>query len=83
MERLAGKVAIVTSASRGIGRACGLELAAEGAAVVVFVASDDADYITGATFMLDKGRVMHADARQLRYPDERGDLVGTMQEKWY
>jgi NAD(P)-dependent dehydrogenase (short-subunit alcohol dehydrogenase family) len=56
VERLAGKVAIVTSASRGIGRACGLELAAEGAAVVVFLASDDADYITGATFMLDKGR---------------------------
>jgi NAD(P)-dependent dehydrogenase (short-subunit alcohol dehydrogenase family) len=35
VERLAGKVAIVTGASRGIGRACGLELAAEGAAVVV------------------------------------------------
>ena len=55
----------------------------EAGRVVVFLASDDAAYITGATFMLDKGRVMHADARQLRYPDERGELVGTMQEKWY
>jgi NAD(P)-dependent dehydrogenase (short-subunit alcohol dehydrogenase family) len=55
----------------------------EAGRIVVFLASDDASYITGATFMLDKGRVMHADARQLRYPDERGELVGTMQEKWY
>jgi NAD(P)-dependent dehydrogenase (short-subunit alcohol dehydrogenase family) len=56
---------------------------AEAGRVVVFLASDDAAYITGATFMLDKGRIMHADARQLRYPDERHEVVGTMQDKWY
>jgi len=32
---LAGRVAIVTGASRGIGKACAAELAAEGAAVVL------------------------------------------------
>jgi len=35
VERLAGKVAIVTGASRGIGRSCAIELAAEGAALVL------------------------------------------------
>ena len=34
-QRLAGQVAVVTGASRGIGRACAEELAREGAAVVV------------------------------------------------
>ena len=55
----------------------------EAGRVVAFLASDDAAYITGTTFMLDKGRIMNADARHLRYPDERTGLVGTMQEKWY
>jgi NAD(P)-dependent dehydrogenase (short-subunit alcohol dehydrogenase family) len=51
--------------------------------VVAFLASDASAYVTGATFMLDKGRVMHADARQLRYPDGEAAVVGSMQEKWY
>jgi NAD(P)-dependent dehydrogenase (short-subunit alcohol dehydrogenase family) len=55
----------------------------EAGRVVAFLASDDASYITGTTFMLDKGRIMNADARHLRYADERTELVGTMQEKWY
>jgi NAD(P)-dependent dehydrogenase (short-subunit alcohol dehydrogenase family) len=55
----------------------------EAGRVVAFLASDDAAYITGTTFMLDKGRIMNADARHLRYPDEHTDVVGTMQEKWY
>jgi NAD(P)-dependent dehydrogenase (short-subunit alcohol dehydrogenase family) len=55
----------------------------EAGRAVAFLASDDAAYITGTTFMLDKGRIMNADARHLRYPDERTELVGTMQEKWY
>ncbi|HET6616133.1 MAG TPA: SDR family NAD(P)-dependent oxidoreductase, partial [Dehalococcoidia bacterium] len=34
-KRLEGQVAVVTGASRGIGRACAEELAREGAAVVI------------------------------------------------
>ena len=35
LDRLTGKVAVVTGASRGIGRAIALRLAQEGAAVVI------------------------------------------------
>ena len=35
LDRLTGKVAVVTGASRGIGRAIALELASRGAAVVI------------------------------------------------
>jgi NAD(P)-dependent dehydrogenase (short-subunit alcohol dehydrogenase family) len=51
--------------------------------VMVFLGSDDSRLITGMTFMLDKGRIMNADARPLRYPGEGLDLIGTMDKKWY
>ena len=35
LDRLTGKVAVVTGASRGIGRAIALRLAQEGSAVVI------------------------------------------------
>lgn len=41
MGKLTGKVAIVTGASRGIGRAIALELAKEGAAIVINYSKDD------------------------------------------
>jgi len=48
-ERLAGQVAVVTGASRGIGRACAQELAREGAAIVVnyFTNQEAADALVG------------------------------------
>jgi acetoacetyl-CoA reductase/3-oxoacyl-[acyl-carrier protein] reductase len=72
MGRLDGKVAIVTGASRGIGRAIAIELAQEGAKVALnYVSSDTraqavADEIAsfGATCMIAKANV--ADPQQAR-----------------
>jgi acetoacetyl-CoA reductase/3-oxoacyl-[acyl-carrier protein] reductase len=67
MGRLDNKVAIVTGASRGIGRAIAIELAQEGAKVALnYVSSDDraqgvADEIAsfGGTCMIAKANVAH------------------------
>lgn len=52
---LDGKAAIVTGASRGIGKATALRLGADIAAVVRFLAGEDARWVTGQTIYADGG----------------------------
>lgn len=65
---LKGKAALVTAASKGMGKACALGLAAEGARVLmcarterdIKTAADEvrrASYVTGAALQIDGGLV--------------------------
>jgi len=49
------RMAAVTGADSGIGRAIALELSARGAAAVCFLASDEAACITGHGLVVDGG----------------------------
>jgi len=53
--RLQGQVTLVTGGNSRIGRGIALRAAAEGARVVVFLASTDASYVTGQTLIVDGG----------------------------
>lgn len=77
---LDGQVAVVTGGGRGIGRACSLELARAGAAVVINYTSDQAS--ANATFMEivqagGKGLVVRADVSD---PEQARMLVETAEE---
>ncbi len=82
MDLLAGKVAIVTGASRGIGRAIALELADFGAKVVVNYASssDAADELVDK--IISRGGEAIAIAADVSKPEQIDDLVKTVMDQW-
>ena len=51
MNRMRGKSAVITGAALGIGRACALRLADEGAAVAL----TEAKFVTGTELVIDGG----------------------------
>lgn len=82
LQRLKGKVALVTGASRGIGRATALALAAEGANVVVNYASSQA---AADQVVADIGAMgSHAIALpgDVSKADQVENLVNAAMEKW-
>ena len=82
LQRLQGKVAIVTGASRGIGRATALALAAEGATVVVNYASSQeaADRVVAEVEALGSSAIaLPADVSKA---DQVDGLINAVMEKW-
>ncbi|MBW4579475.1 MAG: 3-oxoacyl-[acyl-carrier-protein] reductase [Tildeniella nuda ZEHNDER 1965/U140] len=82
LQRLQGKVAIVTGGSRGIGRATALALAAEGAKVVVNYASsrESADRVVAEVEAMGSQAIaLPADVSKADQVDE---LVNAVMEKW-
>ena len=82
LQRLHGKVAIVTGASRGIGRATALALAAEGATVVVNYASSQeaADQVVAEVEALGSSAIaLPADVSKA---DQVDGLINAVMEKW-
>ena len=79
---LAGKVAIVTGGSKGIGRACAQDLAARGAAVVVNYASDEAAAHECVESIAAAGGRSVAARGRVQIPAESASLFRVAQENF-
>ena len=78
---LDGQVAVVTGASRGIGRACAIELAKHGAAVVVnYTSNEDAANSCKAEIEAAGGKAIVVQAN-VGNPDEARALIKTAEEQ--
>jgi len=82
LQGLRGQVAIVTGASRGIGRAIAIELAAHGANVVVNYASSSASADAVVTEIIDGGGQAIAFQADVSKSDQVDTLVKTVIEKF-
>jgi 3-oxoacyl-[acyl-carrier protein] reductase len=82
LQHLKGKVAIVTGASRGIGRATALALATEGAQVVVNYASSSASADQVVAEIVGMGGDAIALAADVSKSDEVDALFAATMEKW-
>ena len=81
-QNLQGKVAIVTGASRGIGRATAIALAAEGASVVVNYASSSGAADDVVTHITQAGGTAIALAANVGNSDEVDALIRATMEKF-
>lgn len=83
-QRLSGKVAIVTGASRGIGRATAIALAAEGANVVVNYASSSAaaDEVVAEINAMETGAQAIAIQADVGKSEQVDALFDAAMEKW-
>jgi len=82
LQRLRGQVAIVTGASRGIGRAIALALATEGANVVVNYASSSTaaeEVVAEINSMGCEAVALQADVSQVEQVE---NLLNTVTQKW-
>lgn len=82
LQRLRGKVAIVTGASRGIGRATALALASEGADVVVNYASSQASAEKVVAEILAMGSQAISLPADVSKADQVDSLINATMEKW-
>ena len=82
LQQLQGKVAIVTGASRGIGRSTALALASEGAKVVVNYASSSSAADQVVAEITAMGSEAIAVAADVSKADQVDVLINTAMEKW-
>ncbi|CAN1212158.1 3-oxoacyl-[acyl-carrier-protein] reductase [Tumidithrix helvetica PCC 7403] len=82
MGHLAGKVAVVTGASRGIGRAIALALASEGAKVVVNYASSSSAAETLVQEILALGGEAIASGADVSQAEQVDSLIKAATDQW-